>query len=306
MSIYVEIHIRGSLDELWQRTQSPDMHERWDLRFTSIEYLERTDDSGPQRFLYATRIGFGVEIEGWGETVGERLDANTRTSALKFGSDDPRSLIRSGSGYWKYEQIGDAVCFITGYDYDVRWGLIGRIFDRLLFRPLLGWATAWSFDRLRLWIEKSQEPQQAARQALSHALAAATIAFIWIWQGFVPKLAGPHPGELALVLAAGVPEPWAPAVIRLLGVAEVAIGTFFLVYARRRWPWQVTIALMAIALVGVLIVAPQQFVGPFSPLVLNLLLVVLAVIGLLSLRDLPSARRCRRHVHREATMETGL
>ena len=99
------------------------------------------------------RIGFGAAIEGWGETVGERLDANTRTSALKFGSDDRRSLIRAGSGYWKYEQIADEVRFITGYDYEVRWGPVGWAFDRLLFRPLIGWATAWSFDRLRLWIE---------------------------------------------------------------------------------------------------------------------------------------------------------
>ena len=162
MSIYVEIRIRGSLDELWHHTQAPQMHQRWDLRFTSIDYLDRADDSDPQRFRYATRIGFGAAIEGWGQTVGERLDANTRTSALKFGSDDRRSLIRAGSGYWKYEQIEDEVRFITGYDYEVRWGPVGWAFDRLLFRPLIGWATAWSFDRLRLWIEQGRDPQQAA------------------------------------------------------------------------------------------------------------------------------------------------
>ena len=303
MSIYVEIRIRGSLDELWHRTQIPDVHERWDLRFTSIEYRERADDSEPQRFRYATRIGFDVEIEGWGETVGERLDANTRTSALKFGSGDPRSLIRAGTGYWKYEQIGDELRFITGYDYEVRWGPFGRIFDWLVFRPLLGWATAWSFDRLRLWIEKGRNPQQSALQALSHALAASTIAFIWVWQGVVPKLLALHPDELALMLASGVPETWAPAAMRLLGAAELVFGIVFLLSARRRWPWLLTIALMAVALVVVLVAAPQEAAGPFSPFVLNLLLAALAAVGLLSLRDLPSARRCLRRAPREAEKE---
>ncbi len=304
LSIYVEISIRGNLDELWRRTQVPELHERWDLRFTSIEYLERADGSAAQQFRYATRIGFGKEIEGWGETVGERLDANTRTSALKFGSDDRRSLIRAGSGYWKYEQIGEEVRFVTGYDYDVRWGLLGRAIDRMLFRPLLGWATAWSFDRLRLWIEEGREPEEGARRALIHALAAATIALVWIWQGTVPKLAGPHPEELALIVASGVPEQWGPAAARLLGAGEVLFGFAFLLWARRRWPWLLNIGMMVFALAAVTAAAPEKLAGPFSPFVLNLLLVVLAAIGLLSLRGLPSARRCQRRPPGDASKET--
>ena len=303
MSIYVEARIRGSLDELWHLTQTPHLHERWDLRFTSITYMERAGDSEPQRFRYATRIGFGAEIEGWGETVGERMPGagGTGTSALKFGSEDRRALIRAGSGYWKYEQIEDEARFITGYDYEVRWGVFGRIFDRLLFRPLLGWATAWSFDRLRLWIETGLEPQQAARQALIHALAAATIAFIWIWQGVVPKLAGPHPEELAMLLAAGVPGAWVDAAARVVGAAELAFGLVFLPFARRRWPWLLTIALMAVTLIGVLAGSPEQVVTPFSPVALNLLLAVLAAIGLLALPNLPSARRCLRRPPHDST-----
>src|SRR5690349_5664641 len=101
MSIYVEILIRGSMDELWHKTQTPDMHQRWDLRFTDITYLPRPDDSHPQRFLYTTRLGFGLQIRGEGETVGERGDPPQQvTSALKFWSTDPKSLIREGAGYW--------------------------------------------------------------------------------------------------------------------------------------------------------------------------------------------------------------
>ena len=282
------------MDEIWRLTQTPDLHERWDLRFTSIAYLNRSGNSESQRFRYSTRIGLGVEIEGWGETVGERAADGTRTSALKFGSEDRRSLIRSGSGYWKYEQVKDEVRFITGYDYEVRWGVIGRTFDRLVFRPLMGWATAWSFDRLRLWIEAGVEPHRAARQALIHALAAATIAFVWIWHGVMPKLAGPHPDELAMLFEAGVSRAWLRPITQILGVAELAFGLAFLPLARRRWPWLLTISLMATATVGVLVNSPDRAIAAFNPVTLNAVLAALAAIGLLSLRDLPSARRCRR------------
>ncbi|HLF79129.1 MAG TPA: hypothetical protein VJB57_16735, partial [Dehalococcoidia bacterium] len=86
MSIYIETCIRASMDEVWRLTQTPELHQCWDVRFTSITYLDRADDVEPQRFRYATRIGLGLEIEGWGETVGERVDGRRRTSALQFGS----------------------------------------------------------------------------------------------------------------------------------------------------------------------------------------------------------------------------
>jgi hypothetical protein len=68
-SIYVESLVRGEMDELWDKTQEPKLHQRWDLRFSDIEYLPRQPGE-PQRFLYATRIGAGARIEGAGESVG--------------------------------------------------------------------------------------------------------------------------------------------------------------------------------------------------------------------------------------------
>jgi len=35
VSVYVETLIRGPIDKLWRLTQTPELHERWDLRFTS-------------------------------------------------------------------------------------------------------------------------------------------------------------------------------------------------------------------------------------------------------------------------------
>ncbi|HEV2576085.1 MAG TPA: hypothetical protein VGU25_02635 [Acidobacteriaceae bacterium] len=81
--------MRAPLNEVWRLTQEPDEHQRWDLRFSEIRYLPRPDESEPQRFLYATRIGFGLSIRGSGESVGERIAAGGEaTSSLSFGSDD--------------------------------------------------------------------------------------------------------------------------------------------------------------------------------------------------------------------------
>ena len=66
MSIYVEILVRGSIDQLWNHTQIPHLHERWDLRFSRIDYLPRDDERAPQRFRYTTRIGFGLAVSGEG------------------------------------------------------------------------------------------------------------------------------------------------------------------------------------------------------------------------------------------------
>jgi len=51
---------------------------------------------------------------------------------------------------------------------------------------------------------------------------------------------------------------------------------------------------MATATVGVLMNSPDRATAAFNPVTFNAVLAALAAIGLLSLRDLPSARRCRR------------
>lgn len=89
MGIYVEIFIRGKMDDIWEKTQNPALHQRWDLRFSEISYLPRGENE-PQRFLYATCIGAGLRIAGSGESTGEREDSGQRTSALKFWSEDSK------------------------------------------------------------------------------------------------------------------------------------------------------------------------------------------------------------------------
>lgn len=295
MSIYVETRIRGSLDELWEKTQSPKFHERWDARFSRITYLPREDESEPQRFLYSTRIGFGYSVDGEGETVGSCADnRGQRTSSLRFWSCDSKSLILEGAGYWQYTPVDDGVRFITGYDYQTRFGLIGRIFDRLVFRPLMGWATAWSFDRLRLWIEKGIDPAVSMERTIIHALSRMTVALVWLYQGLIPKLITKHADELEMMADAGIRETIVPTVLVSVGLFEVILGASVLVFFQRRWPLVITVILMILATIAVAINSPQFLSAAFNPVSLNLLLAIICLIGLAAMKDLPAACRCLR------------
>ncbi|MFI5688863.1 hypothetical protein [Streptomyces sp. NPDC051636] len=175
MALHIETHIRADLDELWARTQQPSEHLRWDLRFTEIDHLPRAEGE-PQRFRYASRVLPFLTVSGTGVSAGEKERPDgTRTSALRFTSPHPLSLIAEGSGYWRYVPDSDGVRFLTGYDYRPRWGAVGALADRLLLRPLMGWATAWSFDRLRLWLEHGITPERARRHWLAELAVRALV-----------------------------------------------------------------------------------------------------------------------------------
>ncbi|MCX5228727.1 hypothetical protein ABZY16_30365 [Streptomyces sp. NPDC006553] len=221
MGLYIETRVRADLETLWERTQEPGRHQRWDLRFTEIDHLPRAGDE-PQRFRYATRVLPFLVVAGTGVSAGERHRAGgDRVSALRFASPHPLSLLAEGSGYWRYVPTADGVRFLTGYDYRPRWGRLGRLADRLVFRPLMGWATAWSFDRLRLWCERGITPERSRNRWLLELLARMLLVAVpWaataLPLGLVSLAAVPLT-VLGLALAVRVPpSPRTPAARRCL------------------------------------------------------------------------------------------
>jgi hypothetical protein len=290
--IYVERLIAAPMETLWNATQKPDVHERWDIRFTEIRYLPRETEKEPQRFLYATRIGFGLRIAGEGESVGQAERDGDRTSALRFWSDDRKSLIRKGSGYWRYAPTQAGVRFITQYDYETRFGVAGRALD-LVFRPLLGWATAWSFDRLRLWLERGAEPAATLDRSLVHWTGRATLGFIWLYQGILPKLLAPA-GEIDLATRTGVPASLAPTVVIASAAFEIALGLGILLV---RDPRRLLLLSSALAIGLALVTSarmPELAVAPFQPVTLGIAMFGLAAVALRAGRELPHARSCLR------------
>lgn len=294
MSIYVETRIQAPMADLWQKTQDPRLHQRWDARFSSITYRRRLNESQPQKFHYATRLGLGLAIAGEGETIGQRDDLDRCTSSLRFWSDDPKSLIREGAGYWQYLATDDGIRFITAYNYRTRFGWVGQAVDRLAFRPFLGWATAWSFDRLRLWLERGIDPALSLQRTLVHAICRVAVAFVWVYHGLVPKLIARDPDELRLLGETGIGEMTLPAALTVIGIAEMCLGVCVLVFFRSRWPLAITPVLMLLATIAVAVKSPRYLTAAFNPVTLNFLLAVVSMIGLLMMNDLPSARRCLR------------
>ncbi|MFG2763636.1 hypothetical protein [Streptomyces rubiginosohelvolus] len=210
MGLYIEALIRTDPERLWDRTQDPARHQRWDLRFTEISPLPGLEGSA-KRFRYATRVLPFLTVAGTGTSAGERERADgERVSALRFASPERLSLLAEGSGYWRYVPTADGIRFLTGYDYRTRWGRFGSVADRLVFRPLMGWATAWSFDRLRLWCERDISPARS----LAHALAEVLLRLLLVAAALPFGPAAVLPAALAALLVP--PSPLTPAARRCL------------------------------------------------------------------------------------------
>jgi hypothetical protein len=155
-AIFVEIEIRADIDRVWQLTQDPAQHPRWDLRFSSIVPAAPLPTGG-YRFIYQRRLPLHT-ITGTGTSLGERLRPDgTRTSALRFTTTDRLSPLGAGRGYWRYLPTADGTTFVTGFDYEPGWG---QFIDRWIMRRFIGWMTAWSFDRLRIWAETGTPPER--------------------------------------------------------------------------------------------------------------------------------------------------
>ncbi|MFC8828202.1 hypothetical protein ACFT9I_22980 [Streptomyces sp. NPDC057137] len=204
MGLYVETRIRTEMDTLWERTQDPAHHQRWDLRFSEIDYLPRppgkpTEPGEPQRFRYAVRVLPFLTVSGTGVSAGESGGADgRRVSVLRFASPHPLSLLAEGSGYWRYVPTPDGIRFLTGYDYRPRWGRLGAVADRWVFRPLMGWATAWSFDRLRLWCEHGVSPARS----LAYAVAELAVRLLAVVGALGPAVLSGMPAVIVLAFAA--------------------------------------------------------------------------------------------------------
>lgn len=283
-----------TMEKLWEYTQAPHIHTEWDARFTEISYLEKQEGE-PQKFLYKTKIGFGFEIAGEGESIGEiRKETGERISSLKFWTDNTLSLIQIGRGYWKHTPCKEHIHFETQYDYDTRYGRIGNVIDFYMFRPLLGWATAWSFDALKLWLEKGLHPRLLIRRTMTYWLVCFLFAFVWMYQGIFPKIIFSHPEEMKMLSAIIGATGNSIAILKVIGMLEIIFGIIWLFPV----PKQKLFILHIFMLIALTIVAGFtniiSFIEPFNPITLNVLLMGVSIVGYMNSFDLPSAKNCKR------------
>lgn len=291
--IYVEIDIDTEMEDIWDASQQPDLHVQWDLRFSSIHYLPKKEGE-PQKFTYIRKVAPFITVKGWGKSVGTRSEASgPLSSSLHFGTDQWFSPIKEGKGYWKYIPQDRGVKFLTQYDYKPNFSGVGKFADAIVFRPLMGWATALSFDVLKRWLEKDEAPRsQYLRFFITYGLAM-LFSLVWIYQGLIPKIIARHPEELAMVQSA-IPGNHATAIVIGIGIAEMLFGLFWLVYKRKKHLFAFQLVVFPLLTVAAIVSVPETAMHPFNPVMFNLALIALSLIGYFSSRDVPTAKSCIR------------
>jgi hypothetical protein len=157
--IVVEAIIPAPVEVVWERSQVPEQHTAWDIRFNHIANIDKTDDRGYHLMEYRTNVALGITINGYGRYL---TNSEHSHSSFEFDSDDWKSIIRNGRGIWLYRQCPEGTLFKTVYDYDVQHGWIGRVLDAAIFRSLLQLATEWGFETLRQWC--AGDDQSTARR----------------------------------------------------------------------------------------------------------------------------------------------
>ena len=162
--IVVEAIIPSPVELVWERSQVPEQHTAWDIRFNHIAYLDETDDRGYHLMDYRTNIALGITIKGYGRYL---TTSENSHSSFEFDSDDWKSIIRNGRGIWLYRPCPGGTLFKTVYDYDVRYGWLGGLLDAAIFRSLLQLATEWGFETLRQWCAGDDRATARRRGRLS-------------------------------------------------------------------------------------------------------------------------------------------
>lgn len=291
--IYVEIDIDTEMEDIWDASQQPDLHAQWDLRFSSIHYLPKKEGE-PQKFTYIRKVAPFITVKGWGKSVGTRSEeSGPLSSSLHFGTDQWFSPIKEGKGYWKYIPQESGVKFLTQYDYQPNFSGVGKFADAIVFRPLMGWATALSFDVLKRWLEKGEAPRsQYLRFFITYGLAM-LFSLVWIYQGLIPKIIARHPEELAMVQNA-VPGNHSTAIVIGIGIAEMLFGLFWLVYKRKKHLFAFQLVVFPLLTVAAIVSVPETAMHPFNPVMFNLSLIALSLIGYFSCDDVPTAKSCKR------------
>jgi hypothetical protein len=176
--IVVEAIIPAPVEVVWERSQVPEQHTAWDIRFNHIGYLDKIDERGYHLMDYRTNIALGITINGYGRYL---TNSEHSHSSFEFDSDDWKSIIRNGRGIWLYRPCPEGTLFKTVYDYEVRHGWIGHLLDAAMFRSLLQLATEWGFETLRQWC--AGDGQATARRR-------GRLLFVWF---YLKRRLGWHP-----------------------------------------------------------------------------------------------------------------
>ena len=113
-----------------------------------------------------------------------------------------------------------------------------------------------------------------------HVIARSTLAFVWIYQGIVPKILRPDTGELQIFRSTGVYPGDDLTGVMALGVAQAVLGVVHLAAWKSKAPLWAGLAVLFVLGGGALITRPDLFILPFNPASLILMMVSLTAVDL--------------------------
>jgi uncharacterized membrane protein YphA (DoxX/SURF4 family) len=118
-----------------------------------------------------------------------------------------------------------------------------------------------------------------------------TIAFVWLYQGLVPKLLGPHPDELAMNMTLGMNEASATLVAYAGGSLEILLGILVVIFYKKTWVFLLTAIAMLGLFVFTIMYAPLFVIAAFNSTTINLSIVALSAIALVCLDEAKTGRQ---------------
>jgi len=110
-----------------------------------------------------------------------------------------------------------------------------------------------------------------------------SVAFVWFYQGLVPKLLGPHRDELVMNRSLGMAEASVVNLAYVGGSLEILLGIAVLMFYQQHWPFLVTITVMLGLWLCVAVYSPSFLLAAFNPTTINMTVVALSVIALVCL-----------------------
>ena len=119
----------------------------------------------------------------------------------------------------------------------------------------------------------------------SNKLARFSLAFIFIYQGLVPKLIFLDKTELyinqkhlELLPAQNLIDSVLMA--QLAGIGEIMLGLLLIIFHQKNWPVWFAFGFLGFLLLDIIVLAPELLTGAFNPLSTNIAGMLLAYIAL--------------------------
>lgn len=106
-----------------------------------------------------------------------------------------------------------------------------------------------------------------------------TLAFLWIYQGLIPKVLFINKDEIAIWMWIGLSHDFAEIAGRFSGVCEISFGLCFLL-TQSKYVHYLSITALVGLLTLVALILPHTLAQAFNPVVMNTAMIALSVLFL--------------------------